>query len=91
MIKTLSQLKDGDLFKFIKGQEALYIVNKTMWQSLETNDFTDYIVLQKNKVSVKCRPLYGSVEYIFKFSGVFSNYREGVDCEIIIEKENLKY
>jgi hypothetical protein len=87
----LSEAKIGDIFIFELGENPKYVCSKN-------NDFAIlhmpvnimFLVLQKNKKSVKCRVRYGRIEYIFKFDGVFNNYAPCEDYGIEIIPEDKK-
>ena len=81
----LSTLKKGDCFRFLEGQTALYLVNNNRACEYDTTDTShvEFEVLKVNEKSIKVKPLYGRVEYIFKFKGYFNGYaQQGVDCTV---------
>jgi len=83
----LSTLKKGDCFRFLEGQKALYLTNNNNASEYDTTDTShvEFEVLKVNEKSIKVKPLYGRIEYIFKFKGFFNGYnQQGVDC--VVEK-----
>lgn len=77
----LSEIKLGELFKFVAGQIIYYLNGSGPHvNEYETNGFTLFVVLKKNEKSVKCRPVDGRVEYTFKFSGE-ANWSDKVELK----------
>jgi len=74
----LSDLKLGEKFKFKEGQQSFYYIGK-QYQILETIEHMEFIVIQKNPMSVKCRQTCGNIEYTFKFGGFVGHYKNAID------------
>lgn len=83
----LSDLKDNDDFRFVGGQTAKYkIMRGTSFylSEMQTNDHILYNVVKKNKKSLSCRVVMGSMEYVFLFDGVDNRQQNGVDCDVVV-------
>lgn len=86
-MKKLSDLKNEDQFIFLPNQVAYWIQekNQKIFNVYVTNNYTEFLVINKNEKSVKVTPIDGRVVYIFKFKGKDSQIKSN-DCDIIITK-----
>lgn len=96
METRLSTLNSGDTFKFKPNQAAKYVVyygshDSGLCETYETKGNTEWLVIKRNKTAIRVRPITGSVEYYFKYAGIYVDAKtmdrvhplKGVNCTVI--------
>lgn len=88
---NLSEIKQGDFFKFLPDQDVHYLINtrgSDHANIYQTNHYTTFVVIKKNKVSILAKPVDGIVQYPFKFQGEVNNQKIKVVDPVIVQVEN---
>lgn len=79
----LSELKNGDVFKFKEGEVAHYRLTGLSHRILNHAGHMEFEAMYCNPKSVKVRMIGGKIDYQVNFGGYISQTERGNDCEVI--------